>query len=216
MADSGCFGLGELPAGHARRGTPRSGPASASPSIASSAARAARLESHDPDGLVPAAVTPGIALGLAEGPQSSHGHTLRRTSGRFLRICGGRIRAWPAEAKEFRYAIGLDRARAASRPTDARRSTSTPRGRRSTWFSPASCAARCRACASTRRARRSTSSPTAAVAADGRERRMRTGVTHSSSVDCRARSRARAGAAGRRARRAARPRPSGTASSAPR
>src|SRR5439155_24908369 len=40
--------------------------------------RASRLEPQNADGGVPAAVAPGVALSLAERPETSHGQTLRR------------------------------------------------------------------------------------------------------------------------------------------
>src|SRR4029078_3356387 len=111
------------------------------------AACTTRLESHDPDGLVPTAITPGITFGLAERPQSSHGQTVRRRPDGSS-ASQGRIGLWqPGRRNSATPSRSI--VRAGSRPTDTRRSTSTRRGRRSTWFSPAWCAARYRACGST-------------------------------------------------------------------
>jgi hypothetical protein len=67
MADSGCFGLGELGGVTRFEELLEADPQGLAfdPELA---ARTARLESHDPDGLVPTAVAPGITFGLAEGP----------------------------------------------------------------------------------------------------------------------------------------------------
>jgi hypothetical protein len=76
-AESGCFGLGEL-GGVTRFEELLEADPQGLALDRELAARTARLESHDPDGLVPTAITPGITFGLAEGPQSSHGQTVRR------------------------------------------------------------------------------------------------------------------------------------------
>ena len=78
MAHSGCFGLGELVrvTGVEEFLETHAEGFAFEPQLP---AGAARLEPHDPNRVVPAAVTPGVALSLAEWTQTSHGYTLRRT-----------------------------------------------------------------------------------------------------------------------------------------
>ena len=78
MADSGCFGLGEL-----LRVTRVEELLEAAPQrLAFDDQRVpwvARLEREHVNGRIEASVAPRIALRFAEGTQPSHGHTLRRT-----------------------------------------------------------------------------------------------------------------------------------------
>jgi uncharacterized OsmC-like protein len=108
MADSGCFGLGELGGVTRFEEFLEADPQGLAfdPQLA---ARTARLESDEPDGLVPTAITPGITFRLAERPQSSHGRTVRRRPDGSS-ASPGRIGTVPTGAKEFRYAVALDRA----------------------------------------------------------------------------------------------------------